>query len=353
MNTFGNNFRLTTFGESHGPAVGGVVDGCPAGLRLDFGIIDEALRRRREGDTSMESMAMGSLVTPRKEADEVEWLSGIMDGVTLGTPIAFLVRNKAHRSDDYDSLREMQRPGHADYTYQEKYGIRDHRGGGRSSARETVGRVIAGAIALQAIRQKYPVEMRTLFEVPAMSNPMGSHDDRSTFGGSVVCSISHVPAGWGSPLFGKLNARLAEAMMSIPSAMAFEMGSGCAASRSTGAEHTDAWTIPPHQMEQFPMEDYERHLHQESYAMGRKTLFNHCGGVQGGISNGDPLIFRVHFHPVATVNGVMRCRDANGDIHEVEHEGRHDRCHVLRTPIIVESMAALVLADEMLSTHIF
>lgn len=348
MNTFGSNFRLTTFGESHGPAIGGVIDGCPSGIRLDMDLIHEALRRRREGDTSLELPSTESLVTARQEPDTIEWLSGLLDGETLGTPIAFIVRNKDCHSSDYDNLRTLQRPGHADFTYQARYGIRDHRGGGRASARETLSRVIAGSVALQALRLHHPIQFRTTYQVPALTQPNGTYDAATTFGGSVICSVTGVPAGVGSPVFGRLNARLSEAMMTIPSAVAFEMGMGCAASSTIGANYTDAWTIPPQQHDAYQLEDFERFIHQEAHQAHRATLFNHCGGVQGGISNGDPLLFRVHFHPVATAATTLRCRDDQGLVHPVAVQGRHDSCHVLRTPVIVESMAALVLADELL-----
>lgn len=301
MNTFGNRFRLTTFGESHGPALGGVIDGCPAGIAIDMQSVNEMLRRRREGDIA------SSCTTARKEPDQIEWLSGIYDGRTLGTPIAFLIRNKDCQSQDYDQLREWFRPGHADYTYQAKYGIRDHRGGGRASGRETAARVVAGAIAMQIIATR------------------GITINSRTEGLTVVCFIENLPAGIGDPIFDKLNARLAYGMMSIPSAIAFEMGIGKGVSQLAHDQYADAW-IPAGQ---------GNHL----------TLTNHCGGVQGGISNGMPVQCSVTFHLPVTVPQGMACRNIAGEIKTIAPQGRHDSNHMSRCAVIVESMAALVIAD--------
>ncbi len=302
MNTFGTRFRLTTYGESHGLAVGGIIDGCPARVKLDMEAIHADLTRRRHG-------------AARQEEDEVEWLSGIKDGITLGTPIAFAIRNKNTHSEDYDVLADCYRPGHADYTYQEKYGIRDHRGGGRSSARETVARVVAGAIAKQVIA---PVEIHAEVE------EIGPEAENDTRGGIVSCRITGLPAGVGDPVFGKLNATLAQAMMSIPSAIGFEMGSGFEAARMKGSEYIDRWNSPT------------------------STQTNHCGGVQGGISNGMPVEFRVAFHPVVSLPHPVECLTEDGGLRTVTIGGRHDRAHVLRTPVIVEAMAALTIANYMI-----
>lgn len=299
MNSFGTLFRLTTFGESHGTAVGGIIDGCPAGLLLDTAWVERELARRR-GDSPD--------TTARKEADEVEWLSGLFEGRTLGTPLAFLVRNRDCRPEDYFALRDCFRPGHADYTYQMKYGIRDYRGGGRASGRETVARVVAGTIAKQVLNQS------------------NIHVTSTIDGMRVNCTVDGVPAGVGEPVFDRLNARLAYAMMSIPSAIAFTMGSG----RPEGFH--DAWN--------------------EGGSGPTLTATNHCGGVQGGISNGMPIICHVDFHlPVTNPDG-MCCRDMEGNLRQVGPGGRHDRNHITRIPVIVEAMAAITILDMLFYSHI-
>ena len=321
MNTFGSRFRLTTYGESHGLAVGGIIDGCPSQLKLNTEAIRADLARRRNG-------------AARQEEDEVEWLSGVkMDGeqlITLGTPIAFAIRNKNTHSEDYDILEDCFRPGHADYTYQQKYGIRDHRGGGRSSARETVARVVAGAIAKQVIA---PIEIHAF-----CSDERGViSDEHDTFGGIVSCRITGLPAGVGEPVFGKLNAQLAQAMMSIPSAIGFEMGCGFEAARMKGSEYIDRWQHTPQSLR-----DSSPILGEQQ---GMITVTNHCGGIQGGISNGMPVEFRVAFHPVVTIPQPVECLTKEGTLRTLTVGGRHDRSHVLRTPVIVEAMAALTIAD--------
>lgn len=297
MNTFGQKFRLTTYGESHGLAVGGIIDGCPPGMTIDFEAIDADLSRR-------------SLGAPRQEEDQIEWLSGIRDGVSLGTPIAFSIHNHNARPDDYAPLEHLFRPGHADYTYQARYGVRDHRGGGRASARETVARVVAGAIAKQVIA---PVTIH------AEVDSLGPEGD--TRGGIVSCRIEGLKAGVGNPIFGKLSALLAQAMMSIPSAIGFEMGAGFAAAEMKGSEYVDRWNADG------------------------TTQTNHCGGVQGGISNGMPVEFRVAFHPVVTLPSEVECLSDEGTLVPTTIGGRHDNCQVMRAPVIVEAMAALTLAD--------
>lgn len=297
MNTFGQKFRLTTYGESHGLAVGGIIDGCPPGMAIDFEAVDADLSRR-------------SLGAPRQEEDQIEWLSGIRDGVSLGTPIAFSIHNHNARPDDYAPLEHLFRPGHADYTYQARYGVRDHRGGGRASARETVARVVAGAIAKQVIA---PVTIH------AEVDSLGPEGD--TRGGIVSCRIEGLKAGVGNPIFGKLSALLAQAMMSIPSAIGFEMGAGFAAAEMKGSEYVDRWNADG------------------------TTQTNHCGGVQGGISNGMPVEFRVAFHPVVTLPSEVECLSDEGTLVPTTIGGRHDNCQVMRAPVIVEAMAALTLAD--------
>lgn len=302
MNTFGHHLRLTTFGESHGVAIGGVLDGLPSGLHVDMDRVTAALTRRREGDTARNA------VTRRQEADNVEWLSGLLDGVTTGQPLAYLVRNEDAHSGDYDALRNLCRPGHADYSWQQRFGLRDWRGGGRSSGRETVARVVAGAVARQLCKQRWPS-----FDIHA------TVDDNHC----VVCRIDGVPAGVGNPVFGRLNAQMAYAMMSIPSAIGFEMGDGFAAASWDGAQWRDEWNSDG------------------------TTRSNHCGGIQGGVSNGMPILFRVAFHAPVTVTGEPTvCLQAeNHSLQSIVIEGRHDHDHIGRLPIIVESMACLVLGD--------
>lgn len=303
-NTFGTKFRLTTFGESHGIAIGGVIDGCPAGLKFDKQLIDCDMQRRH----------IGTDATTRQERDQVEILSGIFNELTLGTPIAFIIKNEDTRSDDYSSLAELYRPGHADYTYEMRYGRRDPRGGGRASGRETAARVAAGAIAKMVLRDK---AIRINASLQESHTP--SADD--SVGGIISCTISGVPAGIGDPVFNKLNARLAASMMSIPSAIGFEMGAGFTATQMQGSEFRDNWN-----------DDFS-------------TRTNHCGGIQGGISNGMPITFRVAFHPVTTISQPTECIDRNGILHTIVPEGRHDRNHLPRTVVVVEAMAALTIVD--------
>ena len=315
-NTFGDKFRLTTYGESHGLAVGGIIDGCPSQVRLDMEAIRSDLARRRLG-------------APRQEEDEIEWLSGLKDGVTLGTPITFCIRNKNTRSEDYDLLADCYRPGHADYTYQQKYGIRDHRGGGRASARETVSRVVAGAIAKQLLA---PVEIHAETECAnASMRECVSKDD--TLGGIVSCRITGLPAGIGDPIFGKLNAQLAFAMMSIPSAIGFEMGAGFKAAEMKGSEYIDRW------------EECGNVGMRECVSANAITKTNHCGGVQGGISNGMPVEFRVAFHPVVSIPQPIECLHDDGSLKTIYLEGRHDRWHIERAAVVVEAMAALTIIN--------
>ena len=316
MNSFGQYFRLTTYGESHGLAVGGIIDGCPADVPIDVSLVQADLARRAP---------LGKAdCTARNEADHVEWLSGLFEGRTLGTPIAFAIRNSDARSGDYEPLRHLFRPGHGDYAYYAKYHHRDWRGGGRSSGRETAARVVAGAVAKQlpCLRS---VVIHAVAEPPL---PQGVNQ-----GGVVACTINGLPAGVGEPVFDRLNARLAAAMMSIPSAVGFEMGSGFAAARMSGLDYADAWNPAAVGDDRQPL-----------------CLTNHCGGVQGGISNGMPLFFRTAFHPVVTpVGQPVHCRNEQGAVVALSLSGRHDLCHVHRLPVVVESMAALTLADLLLA----
>lgn len=298
MDTLGTTFRFTSFGESHGPVIGGIIDGCPAGLNPDMLLIRNQLLRRAGGDPSYPT-------TTRKEDDVVEWLSGLLNGTTTGAPLAFLVRNRDVRSSDYDSLKDKLRPGHGEYPRLQKFGITDYRGGGRNSGRITASWVVAGCIAQQILAQQgIAISARKLSK------------------GIVGCTAISVPAGWGSPAFGSLKAMLAQAMMSIPSATAFEIGLGTEASDLSGTDYADAW-------------DPQHPFH---------TLTNHCGGVQGGISNGMPIELRVTFHAPVTQPGPMYCADAaTGAVEKTEVTGRHDQDHTYRCLPIVETLTALVL----------
>lgn len=303
-NTFGTRFKLTTYGESHGPAIGGVVDGCPAGIIFNNDLLVSEMSRRHTGPGA----------TTRVEADTVEILSGVYQGRTLGTPIAFMIRNEKANSSDYDELRDLYRPGHADYTYAMRYGHRDHRGGGRASGRETAARVAGGAIAKMLLHEK-------VINVEASVLKQGESYEHDSAGGVIECTITGVPAGVGNPIFDKLNARLAAAMMSIPSAIGFEMGAGFEAAMMRGSEYRDEWG--------------EEQL----------TKTNHCGGIQGGISNGMPILFRTAFHPVVTIDQPTECLGIDGKLHTWQPRGRHDSCHIHRTVVVVEAMAALTIAD--------
>ena len=325
MNTFGTLFRLTSFGESHGPAIGGVIDGMPAGISLDFEAVQAELDRRKPGQSA--------ITTARKEDDKVEFLSGIFNGQTLGTPIGFIIRNTDTRSKDYSSVEHVYRPGHADYTYSAKYGLRDYRGGGRSSARETAVRVVAGALARQALN--------TLgIKVEAWVQSVGTSDadhmeeaileakrNLDSLGGVVAARISGVPVGLGEPVFGKLQAMLASAMMSINAAKGFEYGLGFEHSRLRGSDTIDEFTFE------------DGHVAAPD---------NFSGGIQGGISNGEPITFRVAFKPVASLARPVPTVDDYGNKVVLELKGRHDPCVVPRAVPIVEAMACMVILDAIL-----
>lgn len=355
-NSFGQLFRVTTFGESHGPAMGVVIDGCPSGLAVDMEALQWELARRRPGQSSLSSA--------RKESDEVEVLSGIFEGRTTGTPIALLIRNRDARSRDYDHLAKAYRPSHADFVYQAKYGHRDWRGGGRSSARETVARVAAGAIAKQLLR-KVGVEVYawvsavgevvleldpeqldlTKVEDSVVRCPDSSTAERmeqlilqirkegDTIGGVISCKIKGCPPGWGEPVFDRLQADLAKAMLSINACKGFEYGSGFAGSKMRGSAHNDLYYTESGQGCDSPV---------------LKTRTNFSGGIQGGISNGMDIDFRVAFKPVATLLRPQLSVDEKGEEVVLEGRGRHDPCVVPRAVPIVEAMAALVLADHCL-----
>lgn len=329
MNTFGNIFRLTSFGESHGPAIGGVIDGCPAGVRVDFEEILKETERRRPGDSPN--------VSQRRESDQPEFLSGFSpDGITLGTPIGFIIRNRNHRPDDYSELAEKFRPNHADYTYQRKYHIRDHRGGGRASARETAIRVVAGAIAKQILRTYgIRIEARitsiggipvaTQEDIDRIIEPVRKEGD--SVGGMIEGRITGLPVGLGEPVFGKLHAMLAAAMMSINAAKGFDYGLGMNSANAYGTETLD------------------------TFRRGETdfvTTTNFSGGIQGGISNGMPVTFRVAFKPTPTVLRPVETIDIHGRETILAARGRHDPCVALRAVPVVEAMAALVCVDALL-----
>lgn len=346
MNTFGTIFRLTSFGESHGPAIGGVIDGCPAGLEVDMEFIQKELNRRKPGQSK--------ITTQRKENDEVEFLSGIYEGKTTGVPIGFIVRNNNQHSSDYDNLKDLYRPSHADYTYQQKYGIRDHRGGGRSSARETIARCVAGALAKLAIKKlgititAYTSQVGdislakpyTEYDLNKIENtPVRCPDPEKademvsliqsiqakgdTIGGVITCVIKGIPVGLGEPVFGKLHAALGHAMLTINAAKGFEYGDGFDVNHR-GSEVNDAF-----------------------YNNNGKinTLTNHSGGIQGGISNGQHIYFRVAFKPVATLLTQQETVNKQGDQVDLKAGGRHDACVLPRAVPIVEAMAAMTILD--------
>ena len=344
-NSFGSRFRITTYGESHGKAIGVTIDGCPAGVTIDEDFIQNELARRKPGQSK--------ITTQRKEEDQVEILSGVFDGQTTGTPIAMIIRNKDQKSKDYSHIAEKFRPSHADFTYQEKYGIRDYRGGGRSSARETAARVAAGAIAklmmkefgvsfyasqvgeltLKKSYQDLDLSLIDSNDVrcpdPEMAAAMFDYIDeirksRDTVGGIITGVIQGVPVGLGEPVFDKLHAELGKAMLSINAVKGFEYGSGFEGIKKKGSEHNDEFYTEGDQI---------------------RTRTNYSGGVQGGISNGEDIYFNVAFKPVATLMQDQNSVDQEGNAVVVSGKGRHDPCVVPRAVPIVEAMAALVIAD--------
>ncbi|MDF1517498.1 MAG: chorismate synthase [Lutibacter sp.] len=344
-NTFGKIFTLTTFGESHGEAIGGIIDGCPAGIELNLETVQKDMDRRKPGQSK--------IVTQRKEPDEVQFLSGIFEGKTTGASIGFIIKNANQRSNDYAHIKDAYRPSHADYTYDKKYGVRDYRGGGRTSARETANWVVGGAVAKQVISDikisAFTSSVGDIFmEKPYQDvdfNNIESNDVRcpdtataekmitrineikkqgDTIGGTVTCVIQNVPVGWGEPIFDKLHAQLGKAMLSINAVKGFEYGSGFCGAKMKGSEHNDIFN-----------------------ADGTTTT-NLSGGIQGGISNGMDIYFRVAFKPVATIMQAQQTIDNEGNIVEMHGKGRHDPCVVPRAVPIVEALAAMVLTDFML-----
>ena len=341
-NSYGTLYKITTFGESHGEALGGIIDGCPAGIELDLAAVQYEMSRRKPGQSA--------IVTQRKEDDEVQFLSGIFEGKTTGTPIGFIIPNTNQKSDDYSHIKDTYRPSHADYVYEKKYGIRDYRGGGRSSARETASRVVAGAVAKQFLKDiKINAFVSTVGEIfidkpyqeldfsKIENNPIRCPDEATailmeehirevrkqgdTVGGTIMCVIQNVPIGLGEPVFDKLHAELGKAMLSINAVKGFEYGSGFCGAKMKGSEHND------------------------SYNPDGTTKTNLSGGIQGGISNGMDIYFRVAFKPVATLIQKQDVLDNQGNIVEKTGKGRHDPCVVPRAVPIVEAMAAIVLAD--------
>jgi len=346
MNSYGTLFKISTFGESHGPAIGVIIDGCPAGLEMDESFIQAELNRRKPGQSK--------ITTQRKEDDTFKILSGVFEGQSTGTPIAIVIENQDQRSKDYSHIQNTFRPSHADYTYESKYGVRDYRGGGRSSARETAARVAAGAIA-KLLLKKSGIEINAFVsQVGDLKAPTYTHLDlsktednivrcpdpvtaekmialidqvrldRDTIGGVVTCVIKNTPVGLGEPVFDKLHAELGKAMLSINAVKGFEYGSGFEGVTLRGSQHND-----------------------EFVNEGRKirTKTNHSGGVQGGISNGEDIYFNVAFKPVATIMQDQNTVDKEGNEAVISGKGRHDPCVVPRAVPIVEAMAALVIAD--------
>ncbi len=311
-NSFGTAFCLTTFGESHGAAIGGVIDGCPAGVLLDKSLIERELSRRKPGQDNT--------MSARKEPDEVEFLSGLFEGKTTGTPIAFLIRNKDAKTSDYENIKNVFRPSHADFTYQMKYGIRDYAGGGRGSARTLLPCVVAGAIAKQILATQ---------DIEIQSNviQIGEEREKDTVGAIVQGTIKNVPVGLGEPAFQKFNAVLAHAMMTINAAKGFEIGEGFNAASMRGSECNDEFIF-----------DGER----------IRTKTNHSGGVQGGITNGEDVVFRVAFKPIPSVMLPQQTVDIQGNATTLEIQGRHDVCVVPRVLPMVEAMAAMVTLDFIL-----
>ena len=334
MNTIGHLFKLTTFGESHGVAIGGVIDGCPSQLRLDFDFIDNELLRRKTANSSMASQ--------RKELDQIEWLSGLLDGVTLGTPIAFMVRNEDCKSTDYEALKDVYRPSHADFTYEQKYGIRDWRGGGRASARTTLPIVVAGAIAKQVLKEKG-------IQVVAVENSMGdvelSWKEGDTVGGIVECRIVGAPSGLGEPMFGKFSAELAHAMFSIPAVKGFEVGDGFALAHMKGSEANDTFINMIDEGYGTFRRETSRHGTRDQSRVNITTLTNHSGGIQGGITNGNDIVFRVAFKPIPSIAKPQQTVNRAGETCEIAIEGRHDVCALPRGMVLVEALAAMVTLD--------
>jgi chorismate synthase len=339
-NSFGTLFTVTTFGESHGPALGAVIDGCPAGVPLSVDTIRAELARRRPGTGGGPDGLAGSLATTRAEADEPEVLSGVFEGKTLGTPVAVIIRNTQARSSDYDALKDCYRPGHADWCWEAKYGLRDHRGGGRTSGRETAGRVIGGAVA-KAFLTLYNISLRAWLEdgetLSARAAALRAQGD--SLGGIVACRVDGLPPGLGEPVFDKLDADIAKAVLSIGAVKAVEFGAGFAAAGMRGSENNDA--ILPAQ-DVWWGKDLPPGVPAAAFAS------NHAGGVLGGLSNGAPLEFRTAFKPVPSIGLDQQTIDRSGRPKTLAVKGRHDACVCPRALVVVEAMTALVIADLLL-----
>ncbi|WGH24764.1 MAG: chorismate synthase [Candidatus Shikimatogenerans bostrichidophilus] len=349
-NTFGKIFKLTTFGESHGKALGGIIDGCPSGIKIDYKKIEYELNRRRTGQSD--------IVTPRKEKDKFEILSGIYNNITTGTPIGFIIYNKDTKSKDYSNIKDAYRPSHADFTYHKKYNYRDYRGGGRSSARETVCRVLAGSIAKQIIKdieiyayvnsvgniklnKKYNLINKNDIESNIIRCPDNNLSNKmiklikkyqkkgDTLGGTIICVIKNAPIGLGEPIFNKLHSELGKAMLTINAAKGFEYGSGFSGTKMLGSKHNDP------------------------FIKNFTTKTNYSGGIQGGISNGMDIYFKIAFKPISTIKKEQYTVDKNNNKIKIKIKGRHDPCVLPRAIPIVESMAALVLVDYYLINKIY
>ncbi len=354
-NSYGQLFSFVSFGESHGKGIGGVVDGCPAGIPIDEAYIQSELDRRKPGQSK--------ITTSRGEGDVVEILSGVYEGISTGTPIGFLVRNADHHSSDYDNMKQVYRPSHADYTYQQKYGLRDHRGGGRSSARETIARVVAGAIAKLALKEK-GIEIVAYTSSVGMIKLQKSYQsldfseiekndvrcpdaefacemieyikqvkkEGDSVGGVITAVIKGVPVGVGEPVYDRLEAMLAKGMLSINATKGFEFGSGFSGTEMRGSQHNDVF---------------------ENSGDGIRTKTNYSGGIQGGISNGEDIYFKVAFKPVATLLQKQNTVDVDGRETELKAKGRHDPCVLPRAVPIVEAMAAVTVLDMLLVNNAY
>ncbi|MBQ9474127.1 MAG: chorismate synthase [Bacteroidales bacterium] len=328
-NSIGNTLRLTTFGESHGTAIGGILDGCTANIPIDEQLLRSDIQRRQVGDT-LYGVSFEQFATPRHEPDNVTFLSGILDGTTLGTPIAFVINNSDTNGADYNVLQSLYRPLHADRTWEQRFGRRDPRGGGRASARETVARVVAGVVA-KSILKTHDINViatvKSLAGIEISNNATALQASQiladiqqkgDTAGGTITCTVEGMPAGIGNPTFDRLQSRLAYALMSIPTVRAFEFGQGSSAPNLTGSEYI-------------------------AYSQ------EHTDGIIGGISDGNPVTIRLALHPVGTIAQGTPCLDRDGNTHVVKPQGRHDTCHVPRTAVIVEAMTALTIADLMIT----
>lgn len=333
-NTFGKIFAITTFGESHGPAIGVITDGCPAGLELCEQDIQMELERRKPGQARADG-TKNHAVTPRKESDQCQILSGVFEGKTTGTPIAIIIKNETQRSADYSAIKDVFRPGHADYTYHEKYGFRDYRGGGRASGRETAARVAGGAIAKKLLAVSCGVRITSsIIAQPSEEEILALFEQGDSSGGILECIVQGVPVGWGEPVFDKLDAQLAKAALSIGGVKGIEFGAGFKSACMNGSNWNDAMRKP-------------------NPGSGESNLFvsNNAGGILGGITNGNDIVFRVVLKPVPSISIPQHTIDIHGHNTEIQVHGRHDICLCTRIAPVLEAMAALVLADAYLENR--